>query len=359
MKWLYKIWSKYDGFTPQQLPNRMEGSELDLRWNRYIDEVESGDELWIYFFGPGVRPHGVYATGVVKAAHADEGRVRAHLAHVSLTERLTDAQTTRLVARTVEARGLQVFVLPEALPEGDGSCTVASDASTCANGRCSTCSTWLNKLPRVTPSDFRRPERLHPNITEFIPGYWAVPPRSTYLGSNLLPGVRRTTEIFKRFKAGEGNLAFLLALGIATNIGMYDDTDFDCLVPIPLSPEKEARGELDRPSVLARELSRCTGLPVKHLLRLSGPISKRRMGVPPATFERAYSRLLEASHKSTQWGHILLVDDATTKGSTASCAARGLWLHNPAARISLASAALHAIRDTVARSEAVRSAQVP
>ena len=65
MKFLYKIWSGYNRFTPREIPKRLQpGKTLALGWRRYIDSVEEGHEVWVYFHGPRVTPSGfLYCTG--------------------------------------------------------------------------------------------------------------------------------------------------------------------------------------------------------------------------------------------------------------------------------------------------------
>ena len=51
---------RYDGFAPARIPDRLLPSKiLRLSWSRYMDSVELGDEVWIYFHGPhSFRPDG-------------------------------------------------------------------------------------------------------------------------------------------------------------------------------------------------------------------------------------------------------------------------------------------------------------
>ena len=65
MKFLYKIYSGYDGFRPAVLPNRTEDRRLRLGWRHYIDVVEKGWECWVHCDGPHKFENGVYAKGIV------------------------------------------------------------------------------------------------------------------------------------------------------------------------------------------------------------------------------------------------------------------------------------------------------
>ena len=60
MKYLYKINSSYDGFTPRKIEERMEKSTfLTFNWKEYFDEVELGDIVFTYFTGSTVTK-GIY-----------------------------------------------------------------------------------------------------------------------------------------------------------------------------------------------------------------------------------------------------------------------------------------------------------
>src|SRR4051812_12609024 len=113
MKFLYKIWSGYDGFTPRQLSKRLQRRILSLRWGRYIDSVEEGHEVWVYFHGPRVAPFGVYVKGFVQSIDTDSNRVHLRVREQSTEQPLTDPETSDRIAGIIKARGLQVFVYPE------------------------------------------------------------------------------------------------------------------------------------------------------------------------------------------------------------------------------------------------------
>src|SRR5205809_4876472 len=111
---LYKIWSGYNGFTPREIPKRLKaGKTLTLRWRRYIDAVEEGHEVWVYFHGPRVRPSGVYAKGFVDTIDTDTSEVRIGVRKFLTDEPLTDRNTSARIAGVIRARGLQVFVYPQ------------------------------------------------------------------------------------------------------------------------------------------------------------------------------------------------------------------------------------------------------
>jgi hypothetical protein len=76
LKFLFKIWSGYDGFRPAEIPNRqLPGGLLRLGWGRYIEAVELGTEVWVYFHGPHAFENGVYV--IHEGAGRVKGRSRA------------------------------------------------------------------------------------------------------------------------------------------------------------------------------------------------------------------------------------------------------------------------------------------
>jgi predicted amidophosphoribosyltransferase len=350
MKWLYKIWSGYNGFTPGRIPERAEGKHIDLGWRRYIETVERGDRVWVYFYGPHRFEAGVHITGVITRVDLDTERVRVRMDWYSTTTPITDAATASLVARTVRARGLQVFLFPEEIVT-DEFCTLASDASSCSQHRCGTCTTWSNELPRIGQRDYYWPERLD-HVDSFVPAYWVRPRRSLF--SNLRKGVRNTSEVFYRFKSGEENLTHTLALGVASSLTQQAADEFDCVVPIPLSPDKAKRGEFHRTLALARQIGALLDLPVRDVLSLDRPISKRTLSASAAQFETAYGGVLAVKARlARSHDRILLVDDVATRGSTLTCAARAISHVHPEARIGAATAGLMTLVSTVRRETAV------
>jgi len=100
---------------------------------------------------------------------------------------------------------------------------------------------------------------------------------------------------------------------------------FDCIVPIPLSPDKKATGQIDRTRILAQELATLIRVPVADLLSLKGPISKRQClsaGRSLAHFEQRYHQLLTVDTSIIEYPRVLLLDDVCTNGSTLNCALR-------------------------------------
>ena len=105
MKFLYKIYSGYDGFTPARIPERLLPRRvLRLSWARYMDSVEVGDEVWIYFYGPHNFRPGVYAKGFIQTKVPDESQAHLRVREYATDAPLTDAITTERIARAVSAR---------------------------------------------------------------------------------------------------------------------------------------------------------------------------------------------------------------------------------------------------------------
>ena len=114
MRFLYKIYSGYDGFAPARLPQRLLPNRvLRLSWSRYMDSVELGDEVWIYFHGRHAFRPGVYAKGFIQSKAPEHAQANLRVGVYATEAPLTDAATSERIARAVAARGLQVFVYPE------------------------------------------------------------------------------------------------------------------------------------------------------------------------------------------------------------------------------------------------------
>ena len=76
MRFLYKIYSGYDGFQPNQIENRMDGNNLILSWKHYIDVVQKGWNCWVYFMGAGNFENGVYIRGTVEQVDLNANTVQ-------------------------------------------------------------------------------------------------------------------------------------------------------------------------------------------------------------------------------------------------------------------------------------------
>lgn len=343
MKFLYKIYSGYDGFSPARIPERLlPGKLLRLSWARYLDSVEVGDEVWVYFHGPHHFNPGVYVQGYVRSRTPETRQIDLRVRDYQTEAPLTDAATSERIARVVAARGLQVFVYPE---EWDipPKCTVASTAQSCGDRSCGSCATW-KRLPLVKEGAHGLPHRLNQNIRKFVPAYWVIPSRC-YLHRTAMTvalSVKQSSNMFYRFKTGISSLAFPLALGIYKSLQKRGLLDFDGIVPIPLSPDKAQAKEINRTALLARELAKLLGTRVTDVLLLNRPISKHRLrtelGFSASQFEQHCKMALVVENRVRDLERILLIDDVCTEGSTLRCAADRILELNPKSEIVAATA---------------------
>jgi hypothetical protein len=325
LKFLYKINSRYDGFQPARIPERLEADrELRLAWDRYVESVEEGSEVWVYFKGPHNFEPGIYVRGLVASIDVDGAEVMLGDLKYSTDTPLSDVgdpATTGHIALAVAARGRQVFPLPQEF-EPVEDCTIAvPGAESCLERRCRWCATW-KALPRIGRGELGSPDRLRAELEAFVPAYWVIAPRTDlwYESWRVRPGIRRTSELFYRFKNGEEALAYPLALGMYESLRKRDLLEFDAIIPIPLSPEKERAKEIHRTLLLANELSLLLRVDVADALELKKSISKRKMRVSAGAFESAYWEALYADSSVSELERVLLVDDVCTNGSTLAVA---------------------------------------
>ncbi len=348
MKFLYKIHSGYDGFSPRRIPERIiRGGLLRLGWDRYIDVLEQGAEVWVFFHGPHAFDNGVYIKGFVQSIDTRRHSVLLRVREYSAERPLTDQETSARVAAVVAPRYRQVFLLPEEWVT-EPECTVDSTAASCGARTCETCPTWRS-LPLIEPDSLDWPSRLPEEFDAFTPAYWVIPSRC-YLGGRVARPYRNTSELFYRFKVGEAALAFPLALGIFEALRHAKLLEFDAIVPIPLSPEKADRGEVHRTRLLAEELARLLGIPVLDVLILRRPCSKRAAQAAGATarqFEDEYYEKLTVRKGTAIPARVLLVDDVCTKGSTLRSARRRLIEVNPECKVVAATAGQMILKEVV------------
>jgi hypothetical protein len=305
LKFLYKIYSGYDGFRPEQIPKRLIlGKFLDLGWTRYRDAVEIGDEVWVYFHGPGRFQPGIYVRGRVAEKDPHRPRVRLKVREYSDASPLTTEAESERIARVVSVRFLQVFLFPEQWETNQ--CDWNIGAESCAEWRCSVCATW-EAIPVIAAQEVGLPHRIGSSIKEIVPGIWVIPSRCfVYKNARQVKhSSARGSNMFYRFKLGMKNLAYPLALSMYEALRARRLVNFDCIVPIPLSPDKRAAGEIDRTALLADELGEMLNCRVVPLLSLSRPISKHRLriwsGLTALQFESEYCAALQVQPQATRF----------------------------------------------------------
>ena len=344
MRFLYKIHSGFDGFRPAVIPQRMAqgGGRLRLVWRRYIDVVEKGWECWIYFHGPHRFDNGVYVEGIVDDVDLVSSEVSLRVRKHSTTSPIAGPETCERVAEVVAPRYRQVFVWPD-----DWTVAPECGLAACLERRCEDCVTWVG-LPLIQEGHATAPKRLRWSVYEdVVPAYWMIPRRC--YARQIESEIRELTRRFTGFKLGEMAYAFPFARGMFEQLRRRELLDYDFVVPVPLSPDKVANGEVHRTLELARELGRLLAVPVREVLTLTSPVSKRRMkaaGYTTAEFERAYRKGL-CVDLPAETGRILLVDDVMTGGSTAAQALSAIRAERPEAKVVVATAGQMIVKESV------------
>ena len=343
MRFLYKIHSNYDGFRPAVLPTRMEDRRLRLGWRHYIDVVEKGWECWVYFHGRHRFENGVYAKGIVDGIDLQEGEVSLRVREYRTDRPITSPTVSARVAKAVATRYRQVFLWPD-----DWTVAPQCEPKSCTARKCGDCGTWV-KLPLIGKGESTTPSRLRWSTYEdVVAAHWIVPSRC--YETRIRSEVRDLTRRFTEFKLGEMAYAFPFALSIFEQLRQRERLDFDYVVPIPLSPEKVARGEKHRTRHLGRELARLLAVRMREMLSLTSSVSKRRMqadGYTVSQFEARYRGALKAK-VPTGARRILLVDDVMTRGSTTAQAIRAIQIQQPEVFIVVATAGQMIVKEAVA-----------
>jgi hypothetical protein len=347
MIFAYKINADRDGFTPQRLHERMDSRRrVHLGWRQYVDAVEEGDLVLVFFSGRGLAS-GIYCQALVTEVDSAARRVWLSVESIDVDVPLSDGSLTRRVALQVAQSKRQVFALPEDAPT---ACSAFEPgAASCANRQCDSCAMW-GGLPRVLPENAGRPDRLGLAVTELSAGFWTVPPRSFLVNqpSTVVAESKLATALLRTFKSGEAGLAYTFAAAVHEALQASPEQRFDALVPIPLSPEKAEAQELHRARALAVQLSFLLKTPVREALSLAVPVGKRAMlkqQKKVQQFEAAYQDALRVDPRVlSRCKTVLLVDDVCTRGSTLTVAADALLATYPNLRVSAAVGAQMAVR---------------
>ena len=102
------------------------------------------------------------------------------------------------------------------------------------------------------------------------------------------------------------------------------DEAFDFIVPVPLHWQRQWKRGFNQSELLARALSRSTGIPVNRALRRV-KAGAAQAGLSKSARRRNVSQAFRCGAKEAMRGRrILLLDDVMTTGSTAAACARAL-----------------------------------
>ena len=100
----------------------------------------------------------------------------------------------------------------------------------------------------------------------------------------------------------------------------------DLIVPVPLHPDRECERGFNQALVLARELSRLSGLPIdEHSVNRRLYTERHRAGMDAKARRKSVAEAFAVSHSDLIAGkRVLLVDDVFTTGATVSACAFAL-----------------------------------
>ena len=227
--------------------------------------------------------------------------------------------------------------------------STTSEAISTLSPRCESYPDWQT-LPRIGTHHCAWPARLSRHFQSFSPGLWVIPPRCYWRQSQLSAAIHRGSQIFYRFKTGHASLAFPLALIMYEVLRQQRTLKFDCIVPIPLSPDKHERGQLNRTRILAQALAALLRVTVADVLSLNGAISKRQFlsaGLTQSQFEHQYRQLLHVDAGIRRYPRILLLDDVCTEGSTLNSALRRIHDTHPQSQLSATTAGQMILKSVV------------
>lgn len=98
----------------------------------------------------------------------------------------------------------------------------------------------------------------------------------------------------------------------------------DALVPIPLHKSRMRERGYNQSALLAREISRKTGIPVEEGLLLRTRKTKSQKSLPRQERQNNLKRAFKISGNDVKLDTVILVDDVYTTGSTIDAAAKAL-----------------------------------
>jgi predicted amidophosphoribosyltransferase len=318
---LYTVHGAIEEFDRRWLRPRLSPDHrLTLPWPSPASSTAPGDEVIIRAPADQSLDH-ARINGTVESIDPANEHVLLRVDQLALDESLDDPTTALGTAQRPLAYSQAVFMLPQELAIVD----VFAVGPARAINRTHRC-----HLPIIPASAARSPPRLLHDHDDYVPAFWVLQAGSFVYrtGRHVRSQVDDASALCLRFKFGETARAAALAVALYEALTARNLGEFDCVTPIPLSPEKAAAGKPHRARELSVHLAGLLGVDVVDLFSLRTPISKgaRRAvdGLSPSEFETEYAAALEVDNAVRHFDRLLIVDDICNQGSTFNAVLAGI-----------------------------------
>lgn len=323
--WVYRINTRYDGFTPQRIPERTNNQRILYNWAAYLEALERGDIVLTYFLG-GCKP-GIYLMSRIVA-------VDLNLRTANVTGKIIASDTTRPLVEGSANRALfeklwsrprgAELVVPESLEREIFELVKGYVPYVRLPGSPDFPAFSLADVPRI---DLSRDVSDYLARSKVIGTFWIKPSQASWI-ANAPAWLHYITGSFSKFKGGDLSNVEAFADSLGSHIARrYDPAPeyFHAICSVPLNDSKRQAGEKDRVRELALRVAERTGVPYRSLFRLTGDISRRLYklnGRSDSEFRKDYldnlivtdiGPLAEAVNEGKM---LLLVDDVFTDGLT-------------------------------------------
>lgn len=145
-----------------------------------------------------------------------------------------------------------------------------------------------------------------------------LPPETNLFAAAYYEGSMREAIHRMKFSGHPGNAAILAPILLqALREGGAAEGRFDLLVPVPSRPKKVRARGYNQSALLARELSKRTGIPVSETALVKTRDTRAQHDLSAEERQVNLSGSFRASESEVSGRRILLIDDVLTTGATA------------------------------------------
>ena len=336
---VYRINASYDGFTPSKIPERKSGNRLIFNWNAYLEALDVGDIVLVYFFGSKCKS-GIYA--VVKIYKYDltkkNQNVQGTIIECSTDNKnplITHEDSKDFFGRlfSLRKRGSEINVpreledkIYELLKENENLINKLDKQNILLPGSPNFPSYDITQTPLI---DFGKEVSQRIKENNPICAYFIRPTQASWITQTpkYLPNI---TYAFNGLKRGDMCNIDFFANALAKQTQKYLDgvaDNYGLVTGIPLCLDKLNAGEVDRVGKLSEAFAERKGLPYEHLFILNGRISRRlykKKGFSTEKFIADYKQNLTIRKKKIlkdlvkSGKGMILIDDVYTDGVTTS-----------------------------------------
>ena len=336
---VYRVNVDYDGFYPSRILERRSGNKIVFNWTAYLEALDKGDIVLVYFFGGGCKA-GIFAIAKISKIDLEKNKknVQGTLIKFSTNnfEPLIPYEDNEEFFDNLfglRKRGAEISIPTQyetptynLLKEIDRLTDICKSLNILLPGSPYFPKHDITDIPKI---DLTKEISQLIKDRGVISAYFIRPSQASWI-TNSPAKLINITSAFNSFKKGDLTCVDFFADALAEQIHKFDgrsSTKYSFVTGVPLCQYKFKLGETDRVSALGKAVADRIKVPYESFFILKGRVSRRFYKICGLSTERFIndfrSNLVIRKQNTlkalaTSKKGLLLIDDVYTDGVTTS-----------------------------------------